>query len=258
MSLPYLRVATWNINGGILEPTNSSERHFSPEQEIARTLAAHEAELVALQEVPYYPQERLPGRFVSTVAQLAGYPFVTDWPLSPSHHPSSEAIGIAVLSRYKTSATSQLQLPNPRLEDEDDGSVLKSHDKGVLYVRVDTPHGVVTFASCHLLPLSDVFRRNPFEPRFAPIWTALSQSLEPLLSEPSLVCGDFNTDRLPDLMPRVIGEGKFRPLLSVPTRDTGDTDDNILVSPHWRQKEVLVVNSASNHHLCLASVSPLS
>jgi endonuclease/exonuclease/phosphatase family metal-dependent hydrolase len=233
MTSPALRVATWNINGGILSNGASRTRlSANPVEEIASTLSSYGPDIVALQEVPFSPRERLSETFTARVARLARYQTVVNWPMSPSHLPSSELLGIAILSNLALRDESRFKLPNPGLHNiEDNGKLLTSHDKGLLLVDTEFSSRDAVFASCHLLPLRQ-FGGDPFEERFRYLWDAVSKCLDPLVSRPSIVCGDFNTGNLERLLPKVVAHGKFSALVQSPTRGTGQQHDNVLVTSH--------------------------
>ncbi len=249
-----LRVASWNVHCGVLR---TPEGESVPTPDVARnivsTLVEADADIVALQEVLFTDVDN--GKsFVPNIAELADYPFWYAEPSSPSHlHPGRRYwMGTAILSRLPLGETCKYKTPNPVIERTlSDGAVISSHDKGFIRASCRHPSFLVNFLSGHLTPFH-VFARDARDVEFGYIWKFIDSMLNTFAGIPSIICADFNTNRLETFLPlTMIG---FRTAWNGPTRSTGEQHDEILLSEHWKLLRVEFRPTYSDHHIGIVDV----
>jgi endonuclease/exonuclease/phosphatase family metal-dependent hydrolase len=134
------------------------------------------------------------------------------------------------------------------------GKEMRSHDKGFMVCAVPVGGRDMTVVSLHSFPFHR-FGRRPEEPDFREVWETFARTLTSGFSTEYLViCGDFNTanrrlvtDLLDPRMTRAIG--------STPTH-RGMPIDDILLSPAFGAgTDAQIVDTFSDHHLCLADLT---
>lgn len=236
-----LRVATWNVHEGI--PIDGA----IPGDPSAFWAALVDAavDVIALQEVCFPATGELGD--LALAAELARMPHVASFPLSGSSLREGELAGLALLSRYPFRDEKQEKLPNPRLRHERGGTVVTSHDKGLLSVVVDRNGSSVRVVSLHAPPFHR-FGRAPQE--FGPIWKALAGSIGRLDDLPLLVGGDFNTAHRELLTDQV--DARLRQAFADQITHRGQATDDILYSDAFDLVSREVIDTWSDHAFCLA------
>lgn len=245
-----LRIVSWNVAGGALRTRDGED---VPEAEAGRYIGSvireTDADMVVLQEVLFMDREREVSQ-VPEIAAVAGFRHYYTRALSPSHlHGDPYGIGLTILSHQALESPSLHFVPNPGITHENDnGTILQSHDKGYLLATI-TVNGVrVRLANVHFLPYHD-FDRDPAEASFREIWRLIDDTLVQWATIPTIVAGDFNAWPLDDLLPRAWP--LFRPALDGPTRPDGTRPDQVLLSTHCALAGSEIRESASDHHLCI-------
>jgi endonuclease/exonuclease/phosphatase family metal-dependent hydrolase len=238
-----LRVATWNVHEGI------TAGHAAPRDGEAfwAPLIAARVDVAALQEVRFSTSGDLGD--LELVAKRAGLPHIAAFPLSVSLFDSEASAGVALLSRRPLCKKRPRKLPNPGLRREGNGSVLDSHDKGLLEAVFDHDGQPVRMISLHALPFHR-FGRVPQD--FESIWTALAELIEPVTEVPLLIAGDFNTNHRELLTDRV--QGKLHSAIGQQITHENRATDDILYTDMFRLISQDVVPTYSDHALCLAEL----
>lgn len=219
-----LRVLTYNIRHGEgLDGRVALGR-------VAAVLAVCDPDLVALQEVDaFLPRSgfRHQARFL---ARLLGMRYV----FGPTFRLARLAFfGNAVLSRLPVTGVRRYRLPG------------RGEPRGLLKVTVAGEATPVTFLATHL-GLSSEARRVQVEK----IAAVLRE-----VAVPFILAGDFNclpgaTDLAP-LFPLVAdaAAGSDQPAPTFPAGDPQERIDYIFLSPHWRVRDIKVIESKASDHL---------
>ncbi|WP_405091657.1 endonuclease/exonuclease/phosphatase family protein [Micromonospora sp. NBC_01392] len=247
-----LKVATWNIGGGILG--ESHQRGVSPSLDYyASFLVEHRPDVLCLQEAHDYH-----GRQVGQAEYLAkclGYPHFASFPTSASHMAENASLALGVVSRFPIDDAVYKQFPNPGLSIvRPDGQKWSLHDKGYVVARLDLDGQPLGLITGHCFPLHH-FGISPTEPMFAQMWEMLRADLLTVGGAgPTVAAVDLNHARLTDILSEVLHSGHyFNAFDATPTTPFGMQKDYILYGQAIRLLTTTVATTDSDHSYCQAS-----
>jgi 3',5'-cyclic AMP phosphodiesterase CpdA/endonuclease/exonuclease/phosphatase family metal-dependent hydrolase len=252
MSDTKLRVICWNTHCGVSYSGSPENAAQAPNvEDIISCVSKSEADIVCLQEMLF---PKTGDSFASLVAKEARYDFYDEWAISPSYLGEDSLMGLAILSRHELTDIRHIKLKNPDLKKiQADGSEFRSHEKGLIACTVKGPNAFNLICG-HLVPFYK-FDRSITEPAFSSLQEQIKNELAAVAGEAAIVCCDFNSDDLSDLIPRSEGVASFSELVHLPTRVTGERHDNILCTDHWEVDAVRLLPTLSDHHLCMADLT---
>jgi endonuclease/exonuclease/phosphatase family metal-dependent hydrolase len=249
-----LRIATWNIGGGILGA--SHQRDGQPSLDYyAAVLKEHAPDIVCLQEAYMYrgPRE---GQ-AEYLGEHSGYPHVISVPLSESHIADDAYLSLGILSRYPISTSNYKQFPNPRLTAVGPaGDYWKLFDKGYIEATIERDDGTVGLVNAHCFPLH-YFGASPTEARFAAMWAAFAQDLMALRrANPAVAALDLNYEPIRHVLAQVLRpDGYVTAFEHTPTTPEGMQQDYILVDHRVRLLETTITPTKSDHSYCQVSLA---
>ena len=235
-----LRVATWNIHGG----RDRNGKPFDFENRISKI----SVDIVGLQELEV---RRSPGCEVKDVDSLRSSGLEYSIAEVFSDSPFDQSAGLAVALLGSTSFTNPIAaaLPNPVRTMKIDPTF---HDKGIVISEITWMDSTIDIVSLHLFPFHRV-GLNARDPRLRVVWDELDDLLKPRLNIPRIILGDFNTPYRSDLL-RCIQLGELKSTFSdTPTRDSGDSHDDILASAQWCLTKRHNIRTESDHNLLVAN-----
>jgi endonuclease/exonuclease/phosphatase family protein len=248
-----LKLATWNIGGGILG--ESHQRHCEPSPDYyVSVLRKHQPDVVCLQEVHSFA-ERREGQ-AAYLARSAGYPHFTYFRTSESHLVPGAWLGLGILSRYPLQDFTYREFPNPRLETVGPrGEPWQLHDKGYATGFVDLGGRTLGLVNGHCFPLHH-FGASPAEPRFAKMWAMLTEDLLAAARSGLAFAGiDMNHERVEELLVNALGPGRYSNAFGgTPTTPRGNQWDYLLYGPAMRLLTVTVAPTESDHYYCQVGV----
>ncbi|MEU4065569.1 endonuclease/exonuclease/phosphatase family protein [Streptomyces wedmorensis] len=139
MTPALLKLATWNIGGGI--PGESHQHDGIPSLgHYASVLEAHAPDVVCLQEAHDYHGRREDQ--ATEPARRVGYPHVASFPVSVSHMARDASLALGILSRFPLDAVVFKRFPHPGLEGSGPGGGRWTlHDKGYAVGSLDLGGG---------------------------------------------------------------------------------------------------------------------
>lgn len=247
-----LKVATWNIGGGILG--DSHQRGGSPSLDYyAEVLAEHRPDVVCLQEAHDYHGRR-EGQ-AQYLARRAGYPYSASFPTSESHMAEHASLALGIVSRFPIKDAVYRQFPNPGLEVVGpNGECWELHDKGYVVGQLDLGGRTLGLVNGHCFPLHH-FGVSPTEPVFTRMWDMLTADLLALgEAGPALATVDLNYARMGDLLAEALRPGRYLNAFDgTPTTPKGWQKDYILYGQAIRLLTTTVTATESDHSYCQAS-----
>jgi hypothetical protein len=253
MDVMQLKLATWNIGGGV--PGKSHQRDRSPSLDYyASILKKYLPDVVCLQEAHEY-HDRRSGQS-EYLASCLGYPYVVSYPVSQSHLAKDASLALGILSRFPIENALYKQFPNPGLHGTGpSGDSWGLHDKGYVVGSVDLGDKKLGLVNGHCFPMRR-FRASPAEPRFERIWSMLTDDLLAIrVSGPAFAAVDLNYESIHDVLVRVLSPGNYiNAFEGTPTTPKGTQQDYILYESSMRLLTTTVASTASDHSYCQIDV----
>jgi len=252
MKPTLLKLATWNIGGGILGESHQRDRIPSLDY-YASVLKEHLPDVVCLQEAHDYHGHR-EGQS-EYLARCAGYSHVASFPISESHMAENASLALGILSRFPIKDAVCKQFPNPRLQAAaPNGDQWKLHDKGYVVGSIDLGDRPLGFINGHCFPLHH-FGASPTEPRFAQMWDMLTADLLAIGGAGAAFAAmDVNYGRIGELLVEALRPGNYLSAFEgTPTAPKGVQKDHILYGHAMRLLTTTVAATASDHSYCQVS-----
>lgn len=248
-----LKLATWNIGGGILGESHQRDRSPSLNYYVS-VLKEHLPDVVCLQEAHDYHERR--EHQTEYLARRAGYPCFASFPISESHMAADASLALGILSRFPLEDFVFRKFPNPQLEAVGpNGESWRLHDKGYVVGSIDLGDRTLGLINGHCFPLQH-FGASPVELRFAQMWAMLTQDLLAVGGAGAAWAAiDLNYDRARDLLDDVLrSRCYFEAFAGTPTTPGGAQRDHILYGHAMRLLTTMVVPTKSDHSYCQVSV----
>jgi hypothetical protein len=248
-----LKLATWNIGGGILGESHQRDQNPSLDYYVS-VLKEHLPDVVCLQEAHDYHGRR-EGQ-AEYLARCVGYPYFASFPTSGSHMAADASLALGILSGFPLENFVYRKFPNPQLEAVGpSGESWRLHDKGYVVGFTDLGDRTLGLINGHCFPLQH-FGASPVEPRFAQMWEMLTQDLLAVGGAGEAWAAiDMNYGRVGDLLVDVLRSGSyFNAFDSTPTTPEGTQFDHILYGHAMRLLTTTVAPTESDHSYCQVSV----
>ena len=128
------------------------------------------------------------------------------------------------------------------------------HDKGVITSQISWMGATIDLAVLHGFPFHRV-RMDASDPGLEIVWRELDELLAPRKKVPRIVLGDFNTPCRAQLLNCIRLGQLTTTFLDLPSRDNGESHDDILVSREWILEKRQSLHTESDHNLLIASFS---
>jgi endonuclease/exonuclease/phosphatase family metal-dependent hydrolase len=236
-----LTVATWNIHCG----RDRRGEPFDYSSQVSMT----GADIVGLQEVEIYGL--LNGSAAKEVFRNDGYQHATAQIFSASPFDDSAGLAVAILSSVEIGHSAKTVLSNPIRAMNIEPAF---HDKGIITSQISWIGSVIDIVALHLFPFHRV-GMDDRDPSLEIVWRELDELLTPRANVPRIVLGDFNTPHRAQLLDCIRLGHLNSTFLDLPSRDSGESHDDILVSPEWTLKKRESLHTESDHNLLIASFS---
>jgi endonuclease/exonuclease/phosphatase family metal-dependent hydrolase len=241
-----VRAGTWNIHEGKSADGTGQDQT----QQLIALLVDTDADLVALQEVPFGRDGE--SSVLQTISASTQLKYVSGFPLSRSSFHPERCSGLALASRMPHVVVDRTRLPNPNLRISRQRRRWESWDKGIITSRINLPGRSLWASSVHSYPFHD-FDRSAADEEFKPIWLALAKAINQIPGT-AIVAGDFNTDRRV-LLTSLLNGNRLLPCFDgTPTHGRKAVDD-ILHDVRLDRGRSKVTPNFSDHAYCQADFS---
>lgn len=245
-----LRVATWNIGGGILGESHQTEGTPNLEYH-ASIISQFKPDIICLQEAHVYSSGE---DQVATLARLCGYPFYTTQRISPSHLAKNADLALGLLCSFPISHQRYTEFPNPNLRNTGpNGEDWVLFDKGFTETTIELDGDALSVINAHHFPLH-YFNKDARDPDLGYILEPLHEAMRKLADSATLACVDLNSPYIDDLMPQELAA--YRELMTrQSTTPKGVQQDYLLgTSKIELSKEISAVRTEADHFLCMSEI----
>ena len=188
------------------------------------------------------------------IAKALGYEYVFNSPASKSHVEEGFQLSTAILSKEPFRDSKVEFFPNPSEQLYwGDGRPAATHEKNLQVAIFDQ----FTVANNQMLPLR-LFNLSYTEGIGRKLASGVNEVMRNLVDSPVIWCGDFNYDRPLEIYPHMRVLKLVEALPNVSTRPSMDevkkTPDHIFYSPEFRFDDSDVIQTNSDHFLCVAEL----
>jgi len=248
-----LKIATWNISGGVLKETDE-DKYFDQEKsseidetflnEISKIINEENLDIICFQEI--ITTERI--HYIDKIAENTQLKNVCFIELSECNLVKDTNAGIAILSRYFINESKSKLFKNPKLsKTTSSGAIYGTYDKGFLVANIQVNDRNINVITNHGFP----FRRFDSTPEehmdiFAEFYDTISGY------DDVVVTGDFNAENIMKLLPNA--DGKLTELFGEITTTDGKKFDDILIDKKFKMIDKKLIQSMSDHFLCIATI----
>jgi endonuclease/exonuclease/phosphatase family metal-dependent hydrolase len=246
-----ITIATWNIGGG--KPLKNIESFSYKDEDYLDEDVAYfgsklkelNPDIICLQETHIGSNKSL----AKELGEVAGDYSLTEVALSESHIDGRYRLGNAILSKNKPLEENFHYFPYPSFPlARRDGGVTVIHEKGCQVLKFEFGN----VANLHMQPLA--FLGTKYDSPNGVIYAKeVEQTLEQNLTNPIVLCGDFNYIKSEELYSDLLNKLSLKSVLpDEPTRPDNKKTDYIFVSPEFTLVDSGIVKTNSDHYLCWA------
>lgn len=251
-----MKVATWNVNECVgitcnLDNQKTVESINSKNiAEIIEKINKYDFDIICFQEYPTYinEQESLTNELI-TKTKLKYYETYDTY---ASYLFKGGRVGVAIFSKFEIKDSFKTLFKNPNMIKQSlDGKVYHSFDKGIIKVIIDN----FTIITGHAMAFAP-FDKTEFD--YPESYKPLEELIINCKEENLIVMGDFNTEKLFELMPEI--KNKVRDIINSPTtkdyyEGRGEIQmDYILINDNIKLDNKYKIDNFSDHYIIVANI----
>lgn len=168
-------------------------------------------------------------------------------------------VGVSIFSKYPIIYEEKLLFNNPNFSRiSKDGKKYVSFDKGIVLAKIQLPHDEVTIITGHAIAFRPFDKTSDdFPESYKPLEELICNNN---INNKLIVCGDFNSTHLYDLIPNI--HGKVNDIVEGITiiderkedEIIGIKSDYIMITPNISANKVEKILNLSDHYLCVADL----
>lgn len=249
--------ASWNLNDGIKEGDNYKETGII--NQIVKKINLYDLDVVCFQEFPVEIEgQELLKEFIFNNTKLK---YCSMHTTSPSFLFKGGKVGVAIFSKYDIFAEEKTYFDNPKLtKTSKNGEIYASFDKGIILAKINFHGELINIITGHAIAFAPFDKKaEDFPQSYKPLSNLILKISNN--NEALIVCGDFNTEYLFDLIPEIrnivsdIVDGSTTPSgMEGKTYKNGRKLDYILINNKFKKCETSKIENLSDHYLCIASI----
>ena len=256
-----MKIATWNVNEfvGITTDLDNQETTETVDkaniEEMINILNENDFDIVCFQEYPAYVDgvETI-SRQITERTHLKHYCTHSTY---DSYLFSGGRVGVAIFSKYKIFNKELTLFGNPDMtKTSSSGIVYHSFDKGIIKVEVEIQGKKYNIITGHAMAFAP-FGKTEFD--YPESYKPLEKIIKKYSNSNLVVAGDFNTEKLFDLIPDI--RGIVKNIINEPTtkdyyEKRGAVQmDYILINKDLQSKQVSKIDNFSDHYVMCAEIN---
>jgi endonuclease/exonuclease/phosphatase family metal-dependent hydrolase len=256
-----MKIATWNVNEfvGITTDLDNQETTETVNkaniEEMISILNVNDFDIVCFQEYPAYVDGvEMISKQITEQTHLKYY---CNHSTYGSYLFSGGQVGVAIFSKYKIADKELALFGNPDMtKTSSSGIVYHSFDKGIIRVGVEIQGKKYNIITGHAMAFAP-FGKTEFD--YPESYKPLEEIIKKYSNSNLVVAGDFNTEKLFDLIPGI--RGVVKNIINEPTtkdyyEKRGAVQmDYILINKDLQSKQVSKIDNFSDHYVMCAEIN---
>ena len=247
-----LKIATWNISGGIIQDTEESNYFDQGKKDtinedflnkIIEIINTEDIDIISFQEIITTERINYINKIINNT-QLKEYRYLE---LSPCNLVEDTNCGLAILSKYKIDNVDKLMFTNPKLSIvTSTGKTYYTYDKGSLLCSISVNDKIINYINNHGFPI----KRFNSEPKDnMNIYNEFSTFISKF--KDTIVTGDFNLEEIKDYI-QILNTKKevFGEITTINNRRY----DNIFLDDCYKLINKKMIEAYSDHFICIAEI----
>ncbi len=256
-----MKYATWNINEcvGITCDLNNQDTvdtvNYKNIEEIINIINDYDIDVICFQEYPTYIDEKI--SLTNEIINKTGLKYYSEKDTYDSYIFNGGRVGVAVFSKYEIVNTYYSLFNNPHLvKESSSGKTRYSFDKGIIKIVINKDGINYTIITGHAIAFAP-FDKTEFDypESYKPLEELIISSNEDNL----IVLGDFNTENLFQIIPRV--NDVVKDVINGPTtkdyyEKRGEVHmDYIMINKNMKCNNLEKIDNFSDHYVMCADIS---
>jgi endonuclease/exonuclease/phosphatase family metal-dependent hydrolase len=200
-----MKIATWNINEcvGITCNLDNQKTVNSVNKknidEIINIVNEADFDIICFQEYPVYINDKL--SLTKRLLEETNMKYYEEYDTYDSYLFKGGRVGVAIFSKFKIIDTYKTLFNNPHMaKKSSNGTTYYSFDKPIIKVKVEIDGNNYTIITGHAIAFAP-FDKTEFD--YPESYKPLEQIIKDSLKDNLIVLGDFNSERIFDLLPNI-------------------------------------------------------
>lgn len=256
-----MKFATWNINEcvGITCDLNNQKTtdkiNIKNVEEIIEKINKYDFDLVCFQEYPTYIDDKI--SLTNEILEKTNLKYHAEKDTCDSYLFKGGRVGVAVFSKYTIIDTYYSMFDNPHLvKESSSGKIYHSFDKAIIKVIIDKDNINYTIVTGHAIAFAP-FDKTEFD--YPESYKPLEELIVSNSNDNLIVLGDFNTEKLFQIIPEI--EGIVKDTIEGPTtkdyyEKRGEVHmDYIMINKNMKRSNIGKIDNFSDHYIMCADLS---
>ena len=255
-----MKVATWNINECVGITCNLDNQktveaiNTKNIEEIVQKVNEYDFDVICFQEYPTFINEK--ESLTNELLCKTKLKYCETYDTYNSYLFKGGRVGVAIFSKYEMKNILKTLFQNPNMmKHSSSGNTYYSFDKGIVKVVVKTAEEEFTIITGHAMAFAP-FDKTEFD--YPESYKPLEELIKEYKDSNLIVMGDFNTERLFDVIPEI--ENDVMDIVNSPTtkddyENRGEVQmDYILINNKLRSDVKYKIDNFSDHYLIGANI----
>ena len=255
-----MKVATWNINECIGITCNLENQKTVEEinikniEEVVKKVNEYDFDVICFQEYPTYINEN--ESLTNELLSKTKLKYCETYDTYDSYLFEGGRVGVAIFSKYKIKDIFKTLFKNPNMVKHSlSGNTYYSFDKGIIKVEIKVAKEEFTIITGHAMAFSP-FDKTEFD--YPESYKPLEELIKKSKDSNLIVLGDFNTEKLFDLIPEI--KNDVADIVNSPTtkdyyENRGEVQmDYILINNKMNSTAKYKIDNFSDHYIIGANI----
>lgn len=259
-----MKIATWNINECVgitcdLNNQKTTDRiNIKNVEEIIEKINEYDFDIICFQEYPIHIDDKI--SLTDKILEKTKLKYHAEKDTYDSYLFKGGRVGVAIFSKYEIIDTEYSLFGNPHMVKKSlSGNTYYSFDKAIIKITINKDNTNYTIITGHAMAFAP-FDKTEFDypESYKPLEKLIISNSETNL----IVLGDFNTEKLFQIIPRI--EGIVKDTITGPTtkdyyEKRGEVHmDYIMINKNMKYKNIEKMDNFSDHYIVCANLSKIN